>query len=339
MSLNGWEVAVEIQGADHDAVLAEGGVKVGGNLFLSARIEEHAGDEAGVVFVQVLDVGEDLVEVAGVDGLLVELFLHHAAVVFGVDDEGPVAIVEGDISFHRREEVDGGGITVGDVPGDLVGIGRETRKMVAVVLQDELLEEAVHVVVGEGGHLVGAGLRCHEHTVQDEVADVHQHLVGLIVALEAQHVPVNVEGVYLSNSVKEGHQGFELILALGTNGFLPDEDAGRGLENLVEDVVFGQVVVFAAKGVFSTDTVSDGALDIQLALEDGEGVFSLDILAVETLLELVRDTFVENLGKQILDILEVFLRDFIIVVLPKLLESIGQHIVDVPDQYALVVNH
>ena len=118
------------------------------------------------------------------------------------------------IGLHRGKEVDGGGITVGDVPADLFRIGGEFGEMVAIILQNELLEEAVHVLVREGGHLVGTGFRGHEHTVQDEVTYIHQHLVGLIVALEAQHIPMDVEGVDLADSVEEWHQGFELILAL-----------------------------------------------------------------------------------------------------------------------------
>ena len=285
--MNCLEVAIKVKRSHHNTILSEGGVQIGSNLFLSARIEEHAGDEAGVIIVQVLNVGKDLVEVAGVDGLLVELFLHHAAVVFGVDDEGAVTIVKSDVGLHRGQEVDGGGIAVGNVPANLVRVGGELWEMMAIVLQNELFKESVHVLVREGGHLVGARFRGHEHTIQDEVADVHQHLIGLVVTLKAQHVPVDVEGIYFGDSVKEGHQGFELILAFGVNGFLPDKDAGRGPENLVKDVVFGKVVVFAGKCVFAADTVPDGALDIQLALEDGEGVFSLDVLAVEALLELV----------------------------------------------------
>lgn len=63
------------------------------------------------------------------------------------------------------------------------------------------------------------------------------------------------------------------------------------------------------------------------------------VLAVEALLELAGDALGENGREQVVDALEILARDIVLAVGAQVLERVGEHIVDVLDEYALVLDH
>lgn len=97
------EGLVEVEGAEIDGIAAgEAHLAVGMDVGLSFGVEEHAVHEAGMAYVVVGDVAENLVKVTGVDCRFVEMHLKRLAVIFRVDDESAVTFMQEYICFHRR---------------------------------------------------------------------------------------------------------------------------------------------------------------------------------------------------------------------------------------------
>ena len=60
---------------------------------------------------------------------------------------------------------------------------------------------------------------------------------------------------------------------------------------------------------------------------------------MKALFELHGHTPVKDFSEQILNVLKILFINVVILLFPKLVKSIGQHIVDILDGYALVISH
>ena len=85
--------------------------------------------------------------------------------------------------------------------------------------------------------------------------------------------------------------------------------------------------------------VADCSVNIQLTPQQRKILVLGDILPMQALLELLRNTLGQDRRKQILDLLELFRRNIFVIVLFQNLERIGKHIVDIPDQNAFIIRH
>ena len=105
---------------------------------------------AGELRFLVLHVGEDLVQVAGVDALLVELLLRRVTVVLRVDDEDGPAPCERYVGVHGGEHI---AEAVVERPADVRRPRGKLWVLTSVVLADELLVQLPGVSSAKVVHL------------------------------------------------------------------------------------------------------------------------------------------------------------------------------------------
>ena len=94
------KLLVQIQRLHADSVPAHliGIVRL--DLFLRSGIQQHAGNGLSAVLhpgVLVFDIGKDLIEIVGMDRVIVKLGLGRAGIVFGVDDQRLMLCIAGRI--------------------------------------------------------------------------------------------------------------------------------------------------------------------------------------------------------------------------------------------------
>ena len=86
--------------------------------------------------ILVFDVGEYLIQVAGMKRVDVVLRLSRVGIVFGIDNQHLAASGEHDITLHHRQH---GAKAIIQGPRDLRGRRRHLRALLGVVFENELL--------------------------------------------------------------------------------------------------------------------------------------------------------------------------------------------------------
>ncbi len=112
----------------------------------------------------------------------------------------------------------------------------------------------------------------------------------------------------------------------------------RCFEDLIEQIILGQLVIVAGHNLFPRKAVLYCSGHIDLAANNGNRLGTADIFAVEPLFQQPADAFCENRRKQIVDMVKGFLFDVLIPALIERGERIRKHIVDVFDEDAFILH-
>lgn len=100
------EITVQIKRPHADLVATHLVASVWLNGLIRCGIKEHAGNLVGLVpelRILVLDVGKDLIQIAGMERVDVVLSLRGVRVILGVDDKHLAASGEHDVALHYRQ--------------------------------------------------------------------------------------------------------------------------------------------------------------------------------------------------------------------------------------------
>ena len=179
------EIPVQIKRLHTDLVATHLVAVVRLNGLIRCGIKEHAGNLVGLVpelCILVLDVGKDLIQIAGMKRVDVVLSLSGMRVILGVDDKHLAASGEHDVTLHYRQHRPD---TIIQGPRDLRGRRRHLRTLLGVVFEDEFLVKTVHaLLIHKGGQLVFSGVCGQKHSFQNELAETDEHTIGIVVPLE-----------------------------------------------------------------------------------------------------------------------------------------------------------
>lgn len=186
------EITVQIKRPHADLVATHLVAIVWLNGLIRCGIKEHAGNLVGLVpelRILVLDVGKDLIQIAGVERVDVVLSLRGVRVILGVDDKHLAASGEHDVALHYRQHSPD---TIIQSPRDLRSSRCHLRTFLGVVFEDEFLVQTVHALfIHKGGQLVFSGVCSQEHSFKDKLAQADEHTIGIIVPLKPNGRPAD----------------------------------------------------------------------------------------------------------------------------------------------------
>ncbi len=111
------------------------------------------------------------------------------------------------------------------------------------------------------------------------------------------------------------------------------------LQDLIEQVVFREFIVLAGQDPFSGQTILNGASQIDFAPQCRNIIPAAYIFTIKSLLELSSDSFCENRGKEIVQIVKLLFVHIDVFTLSQRGESVREHIIDVLYEYALILCH
>ena len=272
-------VLAEVDGAEAEDV-ATGGVVLVGDIDVGLGIDHDAfcpqGVRDGGVFL-VLDVTLDLADVVGAEVLVdAEAGHEHLLVVFGVEDDTLAffRVVEGDIGLHYRQQFHIFCIDGVEVEGD--SGATYYRVFIAAFLVVEVAQEgfkdAVHhvFVAGEVDEAVFArALFIRQHIGVQHFADADDEAVEAVVAVEPdilEGTPVDVD----DGDFREAAEGAEKVfLDILIQILVPKEPVHRGVDNLVEQDVAGEVIKGADGLTFTVPVCFDGLGEFQFPFDAG----------------------------------------------------------------------
>lgn len=267
--------------------------------------------------------------------------LHGLAVVLGVDNEDFLPHPEEDVCLHTRQEADHRGfLFTGKIPLHLPRLHLIQVGMVAaVVFQDKALIEFGHLVIGEGHEAVVPLVRGLDHPIQNEVANIDEELIASIISKVLEPGPGDFRRIHQINLVEENKDFPECPLPLNVNPLIPDQVMEGGLQDLIIEVVFRQLIKSASQVLPPLDPIPDGSGDIQLPPHDRKILFFANILPVEPLLDLPSQALGKDGCKEVLGMVKGLGGQAIIVGILENLEGIGKHIVDVFYEDGLILSH
>ena len=83
----------------------------------------------------------------------------------------------------------------------------------------------------------------------------------------------------------------------------------------------------------------DGTRHVNLSANDRQILFSAEILAVQSLLQLPTDAFCKDRGKEVVKVFKFLCFHIFVAALIQRSERVGQHVVNVSDEDALILRH
>lgn len=179
------EIPVQIKRLHADLVAAHLVAIVRLNNLVRCGIKEHAGNLVGLapeLRILVLDVGKDLIQIAGMERVDIVRSLRGMRVILGVNDKHLATSGEHDVALHYRQHRPD---TIIQGPQDLRGRRRHLRTLLGVVFEDEFLVQTVHaLLIHKRGQLVFSGVCGQKHSFQNELTQADEHTIGIVVPLE-----------------------------------------------------------------------------------------------------------------------------------------------------------
>lgn len=153
------EIPVQIKRLHTDLVATHLVAVVRLNGLIRCGIKEHAGNLVGLVpelCILVLDVGKDLIQIAGMKRVDVVLSLSGMRVILGVDDKHLAASGEHDVTRITGSIVP---IPSSKALGICEAVAVTCGSLLGVVFEDEFLVKTVHALfIHKGGQLVFSGV-------------------------------------------------------------------------------------------------------------------------------------------------------------------------------------
>lgn len=148
-------------------------------------IQEHPGHLmrfAAEFRLFVLHIGENLIQITGMQGMHIILSLRGVCIVLGINDQDLIASGQHNVTLHDWEQ---GADTVIQRPLNLRCCRCYLRTFLGVILQYKFLIQSVHaLLVDEGSQSVIAGVRGQQHSFEDQLAQTNEHTIGIVVPLK-----------------------------------------------------------------------------------------------------------------------------------------------------------
>ena len=130
----------------------------------------------------VLHIGENLIQITGMQGMHIILSLRGMCIVLGINDEDLIASGQHNVALHDRKH---GANSIVQRPRNLRCRCRYLWTFLGVILQYKFLIQAVHaLLVNEGSQSVIAGVRGQQHSFEDQLAQTNEHTIGIVVPLK-----------------------------------------------------------------------------------------------------------------------------------------------------------
>ena len=123
-----------------------------------------------------------------------------------------------------------------------------------------------------------------EHTFQNELAQADEHTVTLIATLKADGRPFYRCWLNGIHGRKEQHFLFQITLILSIDLCMANKQHDGCLQNLIEQIVFGQLVIFASKNLLSRELILYGPRHIDFPSHDGHIFLAVQIFTIQSLL-------------------------------------------------------
>ena len=138
-----------------------------------------------------------------------------------------------------------------------------------VIFQNKPLVQSGHVLIGECRHLVLTFICCLEHSIQYEIADIHQKLVVPIVTLIMQSAPRYSGRLQKINAIKKHEDFLQCDLPVSPNTIVPYQIMKRRLQDLIKEIILRQLIKFTGQLLFALDAIPNRLLHIQLSTHNG----------------------------------------------------------------------
>ena len=270
-------VLAEVDGTEAKDVVAECVVLIG-DINIGLGIDHDAlclqGVWDGRVFL-VLDVTLDLADVVGAKVLAdAEAGDKHLLVVLGVKDDALAffRVVKGDIGLHYRQQFHIFCVDGVEVEGDSGATYNRIffAAFLVVEVAQEGFEDAVHhdLVTGEVDEAVFArSLFIRQHIGVQHFADADDEAVEAVVAVKPnifESATVDVD----DGDLRESAEGAEKVfLDILIQILVPKEPVHRGVDNLVEQDVAGEVIQGADGLTFAVPVGFDGLGEFQFPFD------------------------------------------------------------------------
>lgn len=189
----------------------------------------------------------------------------HLLVVLGVEDDALafLRVVEGDIGFHYRQQFHIFCVNGVEVEGDSGATYNRVliTAFLVVEIAQEGFEDAVHhvLVAGEVDEAVFArALFIRQHIGVQHFADADDEAVESVVAIEPdilEGAPVDVDDGDFREAAEGSEKVFPHVLV---QVLVPEKTVHRGVDNLVEQDVAGEVIKGADSLTFAVSVCFDG---------------------------------------------------------------------------------
>lgn len=272
-------VLAEVDGAEAEDVVAEGVILVG-DIDVGLGIDHDALCLQGVrdsgVFL-ILDVTLDLADVVGAEVLVdAETGDKHLLVVLGVENDTLTffRVIKGNVGLHYRQQFHIFCIDGVEVKGDSGATYNRIffAAFLVVEVAQEGFEDAVHhvFVTGEVDESVFArALFVWQHIGVQHFADADDEAVEAVVAVEPNILECAAVDVD-DGDLREAAEGVEeVFLDVLVNGLVPEKPVHRGVDNLVEQDVAGEVIKGADGLTFTVPVCFDGLGEFQFPFDAG----------------------------------------------------------------------
>ena len=120
---------------------------------------------------------------------------------------------------------------------------------------------------------------------------------------------------------------------------MPQKYHDRGFQDLIQQIVLRKLIKLTGQTLLLFYFVFNCARHINFAAHYRQVCFPVHIFPVESLLELPPDSFGENRREQIMHVLKFLRGDFIVVRLLQSGEGVREHVINILDEYALILCH
>ena len=322
------KVTVQVQGTDADLVSAHLIDVVGLYLLVRSGIEQHTGHRRGLgpkLRLFVLHIGEDLIEISGMQGMHIILRLRGVGVILCVDDQHLAPFGKGDVALHHGQHVPH---IVVQRPRDLRGVSVQLRMLAAIVFQNELLIQAAHALLVQKVHQLRRPIRIGlQQPLDHQIADRNEHPVGLVVPMIAD-IPVDLVHIQGSYIAEKDQQLFQLLLA-GFGNVRPQKQLHGGFQYAVQIGIHRKLVIGANQLLLVDALGPDGFRNVDPSAHRGEWFRLLDVFPAKAALQLPGDPLGKDRRAQLRHVIKLFCRYAFVALLPKDLKGIRQHVIDV----------
>ena len=179
------KVLIQVKRADADLVAAHVIDMIRLHLLIGFGIKKHAGYlrrgiiRAGKLRFLVLHIGEDLIQIAGMERMHVVLHLRRMGIILCVDDQHLTVLGKRDVALHDRQHIVE---PIVERPRNLRRARVQLREFAAVVFQNEFLIKTAHALLVEKVHQFGRTVRIGlQQSLDHQIANRDQHPIRPIV--------------------------------------------------------------------------------------------------------------------------------------------------------------
>ena len=183
----------------------------------------------------VLHISKDLVQIGGVQGIHIILRLCRMRIILGINNEDFTPFCQPNVALHYWKHC---ADAIIQRPWNLGCRCCYLGTLLDIVLQDEFLIKAAHpLLINPGGKTVFTGIRGQEHSLQNQLTQMHEHTIRVVIALKPYGGPADPTGIHGINLRKEQQLLFQSIFVLLIHPCVTEQEQNCRFENLIPQVV------------------------------------------------------------------------------------------------------